>query len=72
MPILVTQNLKRECMFNMMEFTIDEIDEHGTSFKVNNVWFGTMISDKVLSLHFAVLCINTKVPISKKTIISSM
>ena len=39
MPILVTQNLKRECMFNMMEFTIDEIDEHGTSFKVNNVWF---------------------------------
>ena len=26
-------------MFNMMEFTIDEIDEHGTSFKVNNVWF---------------------------------
>ena len=30
MPILVKQNLK---------FTIDEIDEHGTSFKVNNVWF---------------------------------
>ena len=39
MPILVTQNLKRECMFNMVEFKIDEIDEHGTSFKVNNVWF---------------------------------
>ena len=39
MPILVAQNLKRESMFNMMEFTIDEIDKHGTSFKVNNVWF---------------------------------
>ena len=39
MSILVTQNLKRECMFNMVEFRIYEIDEHGTSFKVNNVWF---------------------------------
>lgn len=35
-PVLVTQNLKRECLFNMMEFAIDKIDEHGTNFKVND------------------------------------
>ena len=39
MPVIVTQNLKRDCMFNMMEFAIDEINEHGTNFKVNDTWF---------------------------------
>ena len=26
-------------MFNMMKFTIDKMDEHGTNFKVNDTWF---------------------------------
>lgn len=38
-PVLVTQNLKRECLIIMMEFAIDKIDEHGTNFKVNDTWF---------------------------------
>lgn len=39
MPVLVTQNLKKKCMFNMIEFTIDEIDDYDTSFKINDIWF---------------------------------
>lgn len=39
MPILVRRNMKQENLFNMMEFPIDEIENHDTSFKVNDIWF---------------------------------
>ena len=37
MPIIVTQNLKKHEMYNMMEFTIGSISEN--SDMVNNIWF---------------------------------
>ena len=37
MPIIVTQNLKKHEMYNMMEFTIGSISEN--SAMVNNIWF---------------------------------
>lgn len=39
MPILVRRNMKQENLFNVMEFPIDEIENHDTSFKVNDIWF---------------------------------
>lgn len=36
MPALVTQNLKKYNMFNMMEFEIEYIDVKGAT--VNNIW----------------------------------
>lgn len=36
MPIIVTQNLKKHEMYNMMEFTIGSISEN--SDMVNNIW----------------------------------
>ena len=37
MPIIVTQNLKKYIMFNMMEFVIEDMDVEGAL--VNNTWF---------------------------------
>lgn len=37
MPIIVTQNLKKYIMFNMMELVIEDIDVEGAL--VNNIWF---------------------------------
>ena len=37
MPVLVTQNLKKYNMFNMMEFEIEYIDVKAAA--VNNIWF---------------------------------
>lgn len=42
MPIIVTQNMKKQEMYNMMEFTLDDIrmDENDIlEFMVNNVTF---------------------------------
>ena len=76
MPVLVTQNLKKINMYNMMEFKIDEIedetdeeDEIHISYKINGEWLNSMILDIILSLHFVLLCINTRVPILKSTMI---
>lgn len=37
MPILVRRNMKQENLLNMREFPIDEIENHDTSFKVNDM-----------------------------------
>ena len=37
MPVLATQNIKNEEIFNCMEFKIDEISDD--EFKINNKWF---------------------------------
>ena len=39
MPILVTQNLKKEETYNMMEFEIEEMNITEREFKINDIWF---------------------------------
>ena len=42
MPLIATQNLKKNEIFNMMEFTLDMIsedDDGNLNFKVNDIWF---------------------------------
>ena len=47
MPVLVTQNLEKEDIYNMMEFKIQEIEEMIDEdnnpviwYKINGKWFG--------------------------------
>lgn len=72
MPMLVTQNLKKEEMYNMMEFEIEEMNITEHEFKINYIWFELNDFRKSFILAFCSTVYNTKVLILKNTIISLM